>query len=219
MLAPSPYVRNGDAPTKQLCHKPWRKSNEQNHAQDCQETTRAIPHSDKPLDLAETNPGFLKELGTHDNCTHCVVAGFLRLHGYDVVATSTGRDEPYNASCFWKNGPMAELSLETLTADINEKMQEMGDGAVAQIRIPMSATSMNGHVFLAINKSDEDGVVLYDCQTGNSDNCGVTIANAPTESASHAWIMRLDDNELTENAKKCFKRSPNLGGKTSGQGS
>jgi hypothetical protein len=174
-----------------------------------------VARQKEPLDLSVTNPGFGEEFGRHDNCTHCVVAGFLRLHGYDVIATPTGVGESYNAASYWKNAQKSELSLETLSADINEKMQEMGDGTIAMVRIPTSAKSTNGHVFLAMNS--ENGVFFYDCQTGNSGNCDVTIANAPLGSISHAWIMRIDNDVLTEQAMPCFTRNPNPGGTSSGQ--
>ena len=174
-----------------------------------------IPHSDKPLDLAETNPGFLKEFGTHDNCTHCVVAGFIRLHGYDVVATPTGNGETYSAETYWKSTARLPLSPETLMADINDRMLEWGSGAIAQVRVSTSSTKMDGHVFLALARQED--VFLYDCQTGNSENCNISIMNAPTAGPyAKAWIMRLDNNELTEAALMCFRRSRKTDGNASG---
>lgn len=166
-----------------------------------------IARQTEPLDLSVTNPGFREDPGRHDNCTHCVVSAFLRLHGYDVQATPTKPGETFKADVYWENKSKRPLSAEARTADIYEAMQEFGSGAVAMVRIPTSATHSDGHVFLAMNQGGE--ITFYDGQTGNSENCHVTILNAPVEGrqAEKSWIMRLDDNRLTEEARECFKRS------------
>ncbi len=166
-----------------------------------------IARQTEPLDLSVTNPGFKDNSRRLNNCTHCVVAAFLRLNGYDVEATPTSDGEMLDGSSLWKDKRREMLDSTSLTSDIFSKMTEWGDGAIAQVRIPTSPTYPKGHVFLALNVAGE--VSFYDPQVGNSDNCYVSILNAPDKgpNAETGWIMRIDNNELDEKASNCFRRS------------
>ena len=166
-----------------------------------------IARSAAPLDLSATNPLLKTDFGARDNCTHCVVAGYLRLNGYDVVATPKEAGDRIDGRDFWKNKESTVIHAESLFADITEAMSGWGPGSVAEVRVPTSGTTARGHVFLALNRDDE--VFLYDPQVGNSENCHVAIANAPVNGprADSGWILRLDGNELSEEALKCFRQN------------
>lgn len=134
-----------------------------------------IKRLSKPESLAESlqkaNP--LKNNSSGDNnCTYCSVAGFLRRHGYDVVANSTG-GKGQNPGGVWEkcfknvkvlDGTAGKFGKSKRDAE-EFLIKRFGDNAEGVVSVPFD-TMGNGHAF---NWKIENGKVLFmDFQQGTS---------------------------------------------------
>lgn len=165
-------------------------------------------------DAKAVNPNYdTKSVKWTHNCQRCVVAYEMRRRGYDVRATArptevknhiffpneivpTGDDHlshaPFDA---WV--PPESIHCENGQISIEQKLEEWGDGARAEVMVLWRGQHGAGHVFVAeqINgkthfidpQSGRDGVAYY------FDDCD----------PAQIYICRTDDKELTEYVKDC----------------
>lgn len=160
------------------------------------------------------NPAYgSKKPGYRQNCQRCVPAYEMRRRGYDVIAKPARVNESGVLSpsddlfskwtqvfrgarfyhCAGEDGGKAEII---------RRMNEWGDGTVAEIKVQWDATS--AHVFVA---EKVDGTIRFvDPQTGNTD-CENYFTNVQPNAT---MIARIDNLEPTELIEKCIK---NRGGK------
>lgn len=118
------------------------------------------------------NPGWESlDYGHTNNCTRCVLAGYLRAQGYDVVArplpANPGPKDPYQngrwAIGMWADGhtPDAETKSDLLNA-----MKGYGDGAWAEVWVRWMHVR-GAHVFLARQRNGRTEFI--DPQSGKVD--------------------------------------------------
>lgn len=164
--------------------------------------------------VANTNPAYSGGNPAYkQNCQRCVATYEMRRRGYDVVAkpAMVGDDgklstkDPLYGS--WKNifkGAKFEFhsGFDGGKASIISRMDNWGDGAVAEVRVLWNASE--GHVFIA---ERVNGVVRFvDPQNGNL-NCEKYFTSAELGATMIARIDNLEPSPLIE---KCIK---NRGGK------
>lgn len=164
--------------------------------------------SDKPLPIIDTNPKFSESEEYRNNCQRCVPAYEARSRGYDVVALSSAGDKQkgalnlaYNSTAMWKNQDKVYLPAKTFKQEVEQKMAEWGDGARAEVRVKWKKSRW-GHVFMAIQ---ENGKTLFvDPQNPSADVASYFGKMSTRGRWSQPWILRVDNNEFTEEAKRCF---------------
>ena len=175
---------------------------------------RIIEPKDIDQNVALTNPGYKSGgPGYRQNCQRCVPAYEMRRRGYDVIAKPATVD---------KNGKMAtEDKLYTSwnkvfkgaklhhcwgndggLAAITAKMNDWGDGAVAEVMVRWK--NAEAHVFVVEHIGGK--IRFVDPQTGNID-CVNYFTNAVNGAT---MIMRRDNLEPTDLIEECVK---NRGGK------
>lgn len=164
--------------------------------------------------IMNTNPAY-KNGGPayRQNCQRCVAAYEMRRRGYDVIAKPAvvneegklaTKDPLYRS---WKSifeGAKFEFhsGFDGGKSNIISRMNEWGDGAVAEVRVLWNVSE--AHVFVA---ERVNGVVRFlDPQTGNL-NCEEYFTNA---ALGATMIARIDDLEPSMLIEKCIK---NRGGK------
>lgn len=127
--------------------------------------------AEKPLSghPPPANPGWESlDYGHTNNCTRCVMAGYLRAQGYDVVArplpNPPPRDDPYwygKWATMWKDARESPVSTKS---ELLDAMKGYGDGAWAEVLVWWR--NGGGHVFLARQRN---GVTEFiDPQSGKS---------------------------------------------------
>ncbi len=134
---------------------------------DSTKETAAKPISGHP---PPANPGWENlDYGHTNNCTRCVLAGYLRAQGYDVVARplpenpdATDPSRPGQwASGMWIDAPTPNRGTKS---DLLEAMKGYGDGAWAEVYVKWKG-SVNAHVFLARQRNGKTEFI--DPQSGN----------------------------------------------------
>ena len=164
--------------------------------------------------VKNTNPGY-KNGGPayRQNCQRCVAAYEMRRRGYDVIARPavvdlegklSAKDPLYGS---WKNifeGAKFEFhsGFDGGKADIISRLDEWGDGSVAEVRVIWKGSG--AHVFVAERVNGK--VRFIDPQTGNL-NCEEYFTKAVVGGTMVARIDGLQPSALIE---KCIK---NRGGK------
>lgn len=164
--------------------------------------------------IALTNPRYKSGgPGYRQNCQRCVPAYEMRRRGYDVIAKPaivdksgklSTKDSLYTSwnkifkgaklhHCWGKDGGLA-----TITA----KMNEWGEGAVAEVMVRWQ--NAEAHVFVVEHIGGK--IRFVDPQTGNID-CSNYFTNAVNGAT---MIMRIDNLEPTALIEECIK---NRGGK------
>lgn len=164
--------------------------------------------------VINTNPAYNSGNPAYkQNCQRCVATYEMRRRGYDVIARPAvvGEDgklsikDPLYKS--WKNifeGAKFEFysGFDGGKAGIISRMDDWGDGAVAEVRVLWK--NSEAHVFVA---QRENGVVRFvDPQNGNI-NCEEYFTNV---ALGATMIARIDNLEPSALIEKCIK---NRGGK------
>ena len=147
------------------------------------------------------------------NCQRCVAAYEMRRRGYDVIAKPAVVDENGLLSrrdpLYFQWGKVFSNTKflrcpgsDGGMANIIERMELWGNGAVAEVKVQWDAAS--AHVFVA---ERVNGVVRFvDPQTGDT-NCERYFTRAVNGATI---VARIDNLEPTELIEKCIK---NRGGK------
>lgn len=166
----------------------------------------------KSESLKKTNP-----TGDMINCTHCSVAGILRMQGYDVTAQHFDRKSAgsYDKQ-LKKTFPDAEVHAEEKAGAFAESADkaadqlkaQYGDNAAGVIALRWKG-SRNGH---AISWTIKDGKVEFlDFQTGRDDadtrKYWTTMGFDPDQDIVHARIDNAEPNMksiyvMVKNSKK-----------------
>lgn len=166
--------------------------------------------SPSPLAIEATNPRYGEGRKWRNNCQRCVPAFEARMRGYDVTALSSDGDKDgsgislaRNSKAMWKNRDSVPCHAATFRQTVEAKMAEWGDGARAEIRIGWKRARC-GHVFFAMQR---DGRTIYlDPQNPSTDASRYFDRAAPRGRNANHWILRIDNNEFTDEAKRCFVR-------------
>lgn len=102
----------------------------------------------------------------------------------------------------WKDQTCIQMTGKDMRAQIEAQMAQWGDGARCEIFVAWKRNHGNGHFFVA---EQVDGhTVFYDPQSDKANYDPFNwIATRGRYRNSH-WILRTDNNEFTDVAKRCF---------------
>lgn len=153
--------------------------------------------------------GLRREAFTY-NCQRCVPTWEATRRGYKVTALpydaeSSGADLSWglHVTSMWKDEKKIQMEGKTLRSDIESQMARWGDGARCEVRVAWKGERGRGHVFVA--EQIDGKTVFIDPQSGKSDYDPFDdVVKRGVYSHCH-WILRMDTNEFTEVAKRCFK--------------
>ena len=166
-------------------------------------------HTDKKLDISGVNPNYSKGGGYTNNCQRCVPTYEARCRGYDVEALSSDGDKipgvlnlAGNSRAVWKNQTVETFTAKKFKTGVEKRMAEWGDGARAELRIGWEGLRW-GHVFVAVQ---ENGSTKFlDPQNPTKDASQYFALAATRGGNAFHWMLRIDNNEFTDEAKRCFR--------------
>ena len=187
----------------------WQPSTDLERSTDALTHEIGATHTDAQLSINGENPNYASDREWQNNCQRCVPTYEARLRGYDVTALSSVGDRTpgtlnlaHNSRAMWKNQDAIYFRAKGFKSGVEKKMKEWGNGARAEIRIGWSRRKF-GHVFFAVQ---ENGNTHYVDPQHPQSNASAYFARAAKSgrNAKH-WILRTDNNEFTEEAKRCFQ--------------
>ena len=188
----------------------WRPTTPLEKATDALMREIGARHTDKPLGIDGANPNYSKGREWQVNCQRCVPAYEARCRGYDVTALSSSEDnDPFklnlarNSRAMWKNRNIETFTAKNFKVGVERKMAIWGDGARAEVRIGWKGRRGCGHVFMAIQENGKTRFV--DPQEPSRDASSFFAFAATRGNNAFHWLLRIDDNEFTEEAKRCFR--------------
>ena len=154
------------------------------------------------------NRGLRNDAFTY-NCQRCVPTWEAVKRGYRVTAkpydaSASGPDLSFsiNSSSMWKDETPTPMIGRNMRARIEAQMAQWGDGARCEVRVAWKGAQGNGHVFVAEQVNGQ--TVFYDPQSNTVNyNPFDRISTRGRYRNSH-WILRTDNNEFTDVAKRCF---------------
>lgn len=147
------------------------------------------------------------------NCQRCVPTWEATRRGYPVTVCPYDADSngPNLANgrfvtSMWKDEQRVSFhntAQKPFRKNVEEQMAAWGDGARAEVRVAWKGANGSGHVFVAEQVNGK--TVFIDPQSGKTDyNPFDRIVTRGYWADSH-WLLRMDTNQFTDVAKRCFK--------------
>lgn len=150
--------------------------------------------------LEATNPNFESGMEWQTNCQRCVPTYEMRERGYDVTALPcTDADDylSYHPFEVWEDVDI-QATIGDGKADIEEAMNEWGDGSRAQV-VVLWEVGDGGHTFIA---EQRDGKTYFsDPQTGETD-VSWYFDNVKDNCTRYC---RIDDAKTSKKITECCK--------------
>lgn len=161
----------------------------------------------RPLDSTQleniraVNPNFNQGSEWQFNCQRCVPTYELRLRGYDVTAQPRLDDNDYlsyNPFGVWENPDVLDTTGTGLV-DIQEKMEEWGNGARAQV-VVIWENGVDGHTFTAFREDDKTYFIdAQNCQI-NAEQYFKNVLVGSTQ------FCRIDNLRFSHHIMDCYKQ-------------
>lgn len=147
-----------------------------------------------------------------ENCQRAVIATEARLRGYNVIASPTydGDTMPNNnnfASNF-KNASVQDIGKTTHRATqraVEKQMASYGDGSRAILAVTWKGKDNDGHVVNVVQRNGK--TYYYDGQIGKKHD-GATLFKNTKTGKSYTQLVRVDNLEFSEQAKKAVRQNP-----------
>ena len=147
------------------------------------------------------------------NCQRCVPTWEATRRGYPVTVCPYDADSNGpNLACgrfatsMWKDEQRVSFhntAKKPFRKNVEEQMAAWGDGARAEVRVAWKGAKGSGHVFVAEQVNGK--TVFIDPQSGKTNyNPFDEIATRGYWADAH-WLLRIDTNQFTDVAKRCFK--------------
>lgn len=176
----------------------------------------ALGKKGRPMSAARAvlnaNPFYDENYGDYsENCQRAVAATEARFRGYDVIASPTydGDMMPHgnNFASVFKNARVEDVGHMTARAtrnDVESRMKSYGDGARAILRVGWKGRAY-AHVINLVQKNGR--TYYYDGQIGARYD-GNTLFREIKRGQTATKIVRVDNLDFSENAKKAFRQNP-----------
>ena len=225
LVAVAKLAEAAESKEKSAAPKGWTPSTPLEKETDALMRKLGVAHTDKPLDIAGTNPNYKKGKEWQINCQRCVPACEARFRGYDVTAkpkpmafdsragklVPDGNDEMFADV---NRDSIAEMLFPAFDhvspihyrkkSDIEKQMAGWGDGARAQVVCMWKTKSggLSGHTFMACQINGKTH--FLDPQNGDKD-CSGYFPGIRTrgEAALFNNFARIDDRPFSARVRFC----------------
>ena len=154
------------------------------------------------------NRGLRNDAFTY-NCQRCVPTWEAVKRGYRVTAkpydaAASGPDLAYlsNATSMWKDQTRIPMTGTNLRTQIESQMAKWGNGTRCEIFVAWKGNNGNGHFFVA--EQIDGQTVFYDPQSNTTNYDPFNRIATRGKYRNRHWILRTDNNEFTDVAKRCF---------------